>query len=132
MVLMQSACFCSRGSTLKPCLSTLTPPSPPVVLRPSLSIQLRNGYSLPKNQTPSVLPLKSADDLMPLSLRQVSCMPERWKTCAMLTIGTPFSREDRADGIQSTITSAPPPAITWLGLMSGPPDLICTSRPSSP
>ena len=36
-----------------------------------------------------------------------------------------------ADGIQSTTTSAPPPAITCDGLMSGPPGLIVTSRPAS-
>src|SRR5574340_796677 len=112
---MHAACFCSSGSTLNPCLRTFTPSGPPVVFSPSLSIQLRNGYSLPENQTPSVLPLKSAGDLMPLSLRQLSIMPERWNTCAMLTIGTPFSRVASAEGIQSTTTSAPPPAITWVG-----------------
>ena len=69
---MQSACFWSSGSTLKPCFSTVTPSAPPSVLKPSLAIQARNGYSLPKNQTPSVLPLKSAGVLMPVSLRQVS------------------------------------------------------------
>jgi hypothetical protein len=42
----------------------------------------------------------------------------------MLTSGTPFSRAGRADGIQSTITSAPPPAITCGGAMSGPPGLM--------
>ena len=60
---MQSACFWSSGSTLKPCFSTLTPPGEPSVLRPSLPIQLRNGYSLPENQTPSVRPLRSAGRL---------------------------------------------------------------------
>ena len=83
---------------------------------------------MPENHTPSVLPLKSAGVLMPLSVRQVSSMPDRWNTCAMLTIGTPFSRAASADGIQSTTTSAPPPAITCSGLMSGPPGLIVTSR----
>src|SRR6266404_3456300 len=49
MVEMQSACFCRIGSTLKPCFSTLTPPAEPPVLKPSLAIQFRNGYSLPPN-----------------------------------------------------------------------------------
>src|SRR6185295_20335122 len=113
MVLMQSACFCSSGSTLKPCFSTLTPPALPSVLRPSLAIQLRNGYSLPPNQTPSVLPANLSGAVTPLSLRQVSIMPDFWNTWAMLTSGTPFSRVASAEGIQSTTTSAPPPAITW-------------------
>ena len=63
---MQSACFCSSGSTLKPCLSILTPPDEPSVLMLSFDIQDRNGYSLPKNQTPMVLPLRSAGFLMPV------------------------------------------------------------------
>ena len=29
------------------------------------------------------------------------------------------------------VVPAPPPAITWLGLMSGPPALMVTSRPAS-
>ena len=58
-------------------------------------------------------------------------MPERLNTWAMLTSGTPFSRVASAEGIQSTITSAPPPAITCGGAMSGPPGLIVTSRPAS-
>jgi hypothetical protein len=124
MVDTQSACFWISGSTLKPCLSTVTPSSPPSVGMPSWLIQDRNGYSLPKNQTPSVLPLKSSGEVMPVSLRQVSIMPERLNGWAMLTSGTPFSRLASADGIQSTITSAPPPAITCGGAMSGPPGLI--------
>ena len=49
----------------------------------------------------------------------------------LMVAGQRFSRVARAEGIQSTTTSAPPPAITWLGLMSGPPALIVTSRPTS-
>ncbi len=45
---------------------------------------------MPKNQTPSVLSLKSAGVATPESLRQVSIMPERLKGWAMLTSGTPF------------------------------------------
>src|ERR1700736_3325438 len=130
MVEMQSACFCSSGSTLKPCFSTLTPPGDPSVFNPSFDIQARKGYSLPENQTPSVLSLKSAGDLMPVSARQVSSMPERLKGWAMLTSATPFSREASADGIQSITTSAPPPAITCGGATSGPPGLLGTSRPA--
>ena len=68
---------------------------------------------------------------MPVSARQVSIMPERLNGWAMLTSGTPFSRAASAEGIQSTITSAPPPAMTCGGAMSGPPGLIVTSRPAS-
>ncbi len=112
---MQSACFCNSGSTLKPCLRTVTPSAPPVVGMPSWLIHDRNGYSLPKNHTPSVLPLKSSGLVMPVSLRQVSIMPERLKGWAILTRATPFSRLARAEGIQSMTTSAPPPAITCGG-----------------
>src|SRR5580704_15671417 len=131
MVETQSACFCSNGSTLKPCLTTLTPPADPSVLNPSFDIQDRNGYSLPANQTPSVLPLRSAGFVMPVSARQVSSRPDFLKGCEILTRPTPFSRAARAPGIQSMITSAPPPAITCSGAMSGPPGLIVTSRSTS-
>src|SRR6516165_8448719 len=131
MVEMQSACFCNSGSTLKPCLITLTPSGEPSVFNPSFAIQARNGYSLPPNHTPSVLALKSFGDLMPVSARQVSSRPDFLKVCETLTSGTPFSRDASADGIQSTITSAPPPAITCGGATSGPPGLMVTSRPAS-
>ncbi len=127
---MQAACFCSSGSTLKPCFSTVTPGGPSV-LSPSFAIQARNGYSLPANQTPSVWPGKSAGALTPESARQVSSRPERLKGWAMLTTGDPFSRVASAEGIQSTTTSAPPPARTCSGFTSGPPGLIVTSRPAS-
>jgi hypothetical protein len=58
-------------------------------------------------------------------------MPELLKGWAMFTSGRPRSRAASAAGIHSTITSAPPPAITWGGAISGPPGLIVTSRPSS-
>src|SRR4249920_3993766 len=131
MVETQSACFCSSGSTLKPCLMTFTPFGGPSVFNPSFDIQDRNGYSLPLNQTPMVLPLRSAGFLIPVSARQVSSRPELLKVCEMLTSGTPFSREASADGIQSTTTSAPPPAITCGGATSGPPGLMVTSSPAS-
>ena len=66
---------------------------------------------------------------MPVSARQVSTMPDFLKGCAMLTSGTPFSRDARAEGIQSTTTSAPPPAMTCGGAMSGPPGLIVDVEP---
>src|SRR5580693_6641914 len=131
MVETQSACFCNSGSTLKPCLMTLTPVGDESVLRLSFDIQDRNGYSLPPYQTPTVLPLRSAGFLTPVSARQVSSSPDFLKVCEMLTSGTPFSRDASADGIQSTTTSAPPPAITCGGATSGPPALMVTSRPAS-
>src|SRR5579883_135533 len=131
MVETQSACFCTSGSTLKPCFRTFTPPGEPSVLSPSFDIHDRNGYSLPPNQTPIVWLLRSAGVLMPVSARQVSSRPERLNGWAMLTRGTPFSRDASADGIQSMTTSAPPPAMTCGGATSGPPGLIVTSRPAS-
>src|SRR5882724_3545710 len=80
---------------------------------------------------PMVLPLKSAGFLMPVSARHVSSRPDFLNVCEILTSGTPFSRDARADGIQSTTTSAPPPAITCGGATSGPPGLIVTSSPAS-
>src|SRR5260370_33314680 len=118
MVDTQSACFCRIGSTLKPCLMILM--SVPG-LRLSFDIQDRNGYSLPPYQMPMVLPLKSVGFLMPVSARQVSSSPDFLKVCAILTSGTPFSREARADGVQSTMTSEPAPAIPCGGAPAGPP-----------
>src|SRR6202030_2737374 len=115
MVETQSACFCSSGSTLKPCLMTFTPVGEESVLRLSFDIQDRNGYSLPPYQTPMVLPLKSEGFLMPVSARQVSMSPDFLNVCETLTSGTPFSRDANADGIQSTTTSAAPPASTCRG-----------------
>ncbi len=103
----------------------------PLVLKPSVPIQLRKGYSLPPNQTPSVLPLKSFGVATPLLFLQVSIMPLRLKICATLTIGTPASRAASALGIQSTVKSAPLAASTCAGAMSGPPGLMVTSRPAS-
>src|ERR1700738_1618672 len=131
MVETQSACFCRIGSTLKPCLMILMPPAEPSVFEPNFDIQDRNGYSLPPYQIPSVLPLKSAGFLMPVSARQGSSRPGFLKVCEILNRGTPFAREASADGIQSTTTSAPPPAITCGGATSGPPGLMVTSRPAS-
>src|SRR6201986_3365148 len=131
MVETQSPGFCRIGSRLKPCLITLTPPAEPSVLSPSFDIQDRNGYSLPPYQTPMVLPLKSDGFLMPVSARQVSSRPDFLKVCEILTSGTPFSRDASTEGIQSTTTSAPPPAITCGGATSGPPGLMVTSSPAS-
>src|ERR1700682_59039 len=109
----------------------LMPPAKQSVLYPTFDIQDRNGYSLPPYQIPMVLPLKSVGFLMPVSARQVSIRPDFLNVCEMLTSGTPFSRDANADGIQSTTTSAPPPAMTCGGATSGPPGLIVTSSPTS-
>ena len=45
---------------------------------------------------------------MPVSFQQVSIRPERLKGWAMFTTGSPFSRAASAEGIQLSITSAPP------------------------
>ena len=116
---------------MKPCFSTLTSGFAPLVFRPSVAIQLRNGYSLPPNQTPMVLPLKSFGVLTPAAFLQVSIRPLRLKICETLTIGTPASRAASALGIQSTAMSAPLAASTCGGAMSGPPGLTVTSSPAS-
>src|SRR5258708_24311842 len=103
------------------------PPGDASVLYPRFDIQDRNGYSLPPYQIPMVLPLKSVGFLMPVSARQVSSRPDFLKVCEILTSGTPFSRDANADGIQSTTTSAPPPAITCGGATAGPPGFLATS-----
>ncbi len=41
--------------------------------------------SLPKSQTPTFLPLKSAGEVMLLSFQETESVPERWKIWAMLT-----------------------------------------------
>src|ERR1700686_2086315 len=109
----------------------LMPAAEPSVFMASFDIQDRNGYSLPPYQTPMVLPLRSVGFLMPVSARQVISSPDFLNGCEMLTSGTPFSRDASADGIQSMMTSAPPPAITWGGATSGPPGLMVTSRSAS-
>src|ERR1700676_5099004 len=119
------------GSALNRCLMILTPAGEPSLLYLSFDIADSNGYSLPPYQIPMVLPLKSAGFLMPVSARHVSSRPDFLKVCEILTSGTPFSRDAKADGIQSTTTSAPPPAITCGGATSGPPGLIVTSSPAS-
>src|SRR5258708_8194934 len=88
---MHSACFWISGSTLKPCLSILTPPGEPSVLSLSFDIHDRNGYSLPKNHTPMVLPLRSVGFLMPVSARQVFSCPDFLNGWEMFTTGTPFT-----------------------------------------
>src|ERR1700682_6275403 len=109
----------------------LTPAGEPSVLWLRFDIQDTNAYALPSAQSRMDLPLKSAGFLMPLSARQVSSSPDFLNVCEILTSGTPFSRDANADGIQSTTTSAPPPAITCGGATSGPPGLIVTSSPAS-
>ena len=131
MVEMQSASRFKSGSTLKPCFRTVTPSAPPSVGMPTWLIQLRNGYSLPKNQTPMVLPRKSSTLVIPVSFQHVNIKPDLLNGCAMFTTGRPFSRADKAEGIQFSIASAPPPARTWGGAISGPPANIVTSRPSA-
>ena len=58
-------------------------------------------------------------------------MPELLNGWAILTFAKPFSLAAKADGIQSTATSAPPPASTLIGPISGPPGLIVTFNPSA-
>ena len=91
----------------------------------------KSSNSLPQHHTPTFLPFMAATFSIPLSFHVTSVMPERAKTCAMLTMSPPLSRVARRDGSQSIPNSAPPLATTCSGVMSGPPALIVTSRPSS-
>src|SRR3546814_19417312 len=99
---------------------------------PSLAIQERKGYSLPKNQTTRVWTGKSSGDSMPLSLRQVSIMTDFSNTWAMFTSGTPFSRDARAEGLQSPMTSAQTPAINGEGAVAGPAGVLGRTNPAAP
>ena len=73
----------------------------------------------------------SSIESMPLSLNATSVMPERVKTCAMLTMFSPWSRVASRLSSQSMPNSAWPPSTTCSGTMSGPPGLSSTSRHSS-
>ena len=84
---------------------------------------------LPQHQTPTVLPFIFAIESIPESLKLTSVIPERVKTCAMLTMSVPVSRVARRLGSQSSPKSAWPLATTCSGVMSGPPTLMFTSRP---
>ena len=88
----------------------------------------RRANSLPPNHTATFRPLRSAGVLMPDVLNASSRMPLYPKIWPMLTSGTPCSREDRRLGSQSIPNSAPPPATTCSGTMSGPPGMMVTSR----
>src|SRR5260370_38391348 len=112
MVEMRSACFWINGSTLKPCLSILTSPGDPSVLILSFDIHDRNGYSLPKNHTPMVLPLRSVGFLIPVSARQVISSPDFLNGWEMLTIGARFSRGANAEATQATRPSTRQSAVT--------------------
>src|SRR3546814_16250397 len=92
MVEMQSACFCSSGSTLKPCFSTVTPLGLPSVGMPRWLIHDRTGYSLPKNQTPRVRHGKCFGDWQTVSLRQVRLMPVGLHGWGWFTPGQHFLR----------------------------------------
>ena len=87
--------------------------------------------SLPPSQTPTFLPSSSVMSSRPVSFHVTSVMPQRAKTCAMLTISPPWSRVASVLSSQLSPNSACPPSTTCSGTMSGPPGLIVTSRPSS-
>ena len=72
------------------------------------------SYSLPKSQTPTFLPLKSAggDVSMPgwtlPGAHETERVPERWKTCAMSTRSDwPLSRSPSTLGTHAIVNSGP-------------------------
>ena len=88
----------------------------------------RRANSLPPNHTATLRPLRSAGVLMPDVLKASCRMPLWAKIWPMLTSGTPCSREESRLGSQSIPNSAPRPATTCSGTMSGPPGTMVTSR----
>ena len=69
--------------------------------------------------------MKSLGLETPLAFLQVSMRPDWLEHPGDIDQQhTSLAREARAEGIQSTITSAPLPAITCAGAMSGPPGLM--------
>ena len=99
-------------------------------LMPFLTSAAKSSFSLPQHQTPTFLPAIFLIVLMPLDFHVSSVMPERVKTCAMLTMSPPLSRVASSDGSQSTPNWAWPDATTCSGVMSGPPGLSVTSSPN--
>ena len=99
--------------------------------RPALRMAAYSSASLPKPQLPTFLPFQSAGFVMPLSLKAICRVGERWKGCPMNWMSAPFSREARAFGSQLMPNSALPAATTVAGTMSTAPGRIVTSRPWS-
>jgi ribosomal protein bL25 (Ctc-form) len=66
--------------------------------------------------------LKSAGAVMPLSAQATDRVPERWKTCAMLTRSEPVARTSSTLGSQEMVNSGPlgSEPTSW-GMTSGPP-----------
>ena len=63
--------------------------------------------SLPKSQTPTFLPLKSAGLVMFESFQETDSVPERWKIWAMFTRFEPASRACSTLGSQAMVNSGP-------------------------
>ena len=88
--------------------------------------------SLPKSQTPTFLPAKSAGPVMFESFHDTDSVPERWKIWAMLTrsdAGLP-SRASRTLGTQLIVNSGPSAAEpAACGMTSGPPSTIVSLIP---
>ena len=109
---------------------TLVKPAPGV--RPAFLAAAVTSYSLPKSQTPTFLPLKSAGLVMFVSFQETDCVPERWKIWAMSTRSEGCSRASRTFGTQEIVNSGPFAAEpTCCGTTSGPPGTIVTVRPSA-
>ena len=113
----------------KGCFTIVTP-----LLRfgfiPARTSAAKSSYWLPPSQLPTFLSRIFAIELIPVSFHVISVIPDREKTCAMLTSFVPWSRIASKLGSQSSPNSAWPPATTVSGVMSGPPTLMFTSRPA--
>ena len=81
----------------------------------------KSSNSLPPSQFATFLPFMPAMSVMPESFHVSCVMPERAKTCAMLTRSVPLSRAASRLGSQSIPNCAWPLATTCSGMMSGPP-----------
>ena len=101
---------------------------------PALRAAAVTSNSLPKSQTPTFLPAKSAGLVMFESFHDTDFVPERWKICAMFTRsdgGVP-SLASRTFGTHEIVNSGPSVAEpATCGMMSGPAGTNVTLSPSS-
>jgi hypothetical protein len=89
-----------------------------------------SSYSLPKPQSPTTLPLRSAGEVMPLSLNEICRVPDFWNTWPTSVMFAPCSRDCSALGTHAIAKSAEPPSSTVVcGTVSVPAGTIVTFSP---
>ena len=89
-----------------------------------------SSYSLPKPQSPTFLPLRSATEVMFFFFIEICSVPDFWNTWPTSVMFAPFSRDCSALGTQAIAKSADPPSSTVVcGTVSVPAGMIETFRP---